>query len=69
MNVSERRMIYFYQMTPEVPFCANCIYYYQHYLSNGIRLNCGHCCKPKLKFRHDYDTCERFERRKPKLKG
>ena len=68
MNVRERQMIYFYEMTPDVPFCVNCKHYRQHYLKNGIRLTCGHCCQPRLKFREDYDTCSLFEKREENSK-
>ena len=49
--------------------CANCRYYYQHYIYdkemyNGFSsCNCGHCSQKRLKRRKPSDTCENFERR------
>lgn len=67
MNTAERREIYYWAMTPDAPLCANCKYFYPHYLPDGAYefrpANCGHCVHPRMKLRRAYDTCGYFERR------
>lgn len=63
MNIRERRDVYYYNLTPETPFCINCKHFIRHYMKHGIPYDCGHCCEPRLKNRRVYDTCEKFEKK------
>ena len=65
MNVSKRRELCYWSLTPELPLCVNCEHYYQHYQQNGEPFASGHCCFPRLKLRKDYDTCEHFKQKNP----
>lgn len=69
MSTNERRSIYYNAMNQDVPMCANCKYFYLHYIPNkiyGFRpIDIGHCCKPRLKSRMVYDTCSFFENKHP----
>lgn len=51
----------------ETECCANCKYFHQHYrLEQGrfaVPLHCGHCVRPRMKYRKIYEVCEIFERR------
>ena len=64
MNITERREIYYWAMSPEAPLCANCKHFHLHYVKDGILgyrpANSGHCGYPRLKLRRVYDTCNYF---------
>lgn len=68
MNVTERREIYYFAMSPDAPQSANCKHFHLHYVPDGIRgyrpANSGHCIYPRLKLRRVFDTCRYFNGRK-----
>ena len=45
--------------------CANCAFYYQHYLKGGVEVYCGHCSfhKPVKNRKKDY-FCDKWTSRK-----
>lgn len=67
MTKSERQGIYFHCFTAETQLCANCVYYYDHYLQDGWCLSSGHCVYPRHKLRHAWDTCGHFKNKREEV--
>ena len=42
MNITERREIYYWAMSPEAPLCANCKHFHLHYIKDGIPVSYTH---------------------------
>ncbi len=65
-TLRERRDCYYgqYWNPPrDVPMCANCEHFYQHYIKQGTDyhpLSFGHCAYPRMKDRDTFDLCEHF---------
>lgn len=67
MNIRERVHQYYWNLTPETPFCINCKHFHRHYVLGSWHhgrytpIDCGHCVFPRMKERKAYDTCEHFK--------
>lgn len=55
-----------FYIEPEAKACANCKYFYQHYVyiyRGFFKTYKGHCSYKRIKDRHVTDYCENFEMR------
>lgn len=47
----------------DAPICLNCKNYHPHFNEDGTMLNAGHCARPRLKYKYEWESCEHFEAR------
>ncbi len=62
--MDEKWYSFLLRMTDDRLWCANCRFFYQHYLKDGRPLEWGHCVYPKVKARRTCDHCGHFQSKK-----